>query len=267
MRARGGAKFLVATLLVATLVVTFGWLGSAREVMHGALLATATLAFLPFVALATILLAAGAVTLLVTLLGILTGDPIDVDLVPHVGEALANTAPRWTVRYYRFLASRRHPVVWGAALGVLSGGVVLWGLVGLVIVPGEAETATVLANARARIERSYQEHRFYPAPDAPGRLLLDGTPVMDGFGRPLRYEVTGRGKFASWKLVSRGFDGRESADDLCVEGATRLGTLAKGTERALDRLRGKDASLRDQLASVGKLRCDGGRRISFDPHE
>ena len=261
----GGARLFAATAVaVALAIVVGGWLTSAREFMYGAFLAAAVFAFLPFLvvgALVVVLLvtgvvvaAAGGATPDVDLAGIdgasASGGPGSAD--GHVLDDLPLLGS-----YYRFLASRRHPVFWAIPAGVLLGGLLLLALVGSLVAPGEARTAEVLAAAQEHVEEHFAEHHRYLEAESDGHIVLpdgDGA-LLDGFGNPVRYEVTGRWPATSYRLTSNGYDGEPGRDDLCVSGGTGL-ARALG---ALSRLRGPGAaspSTVDFLSAARELRCE-----------
>jgi hypothetical protein len=242
---------VLAAAVTALALVVAGWTSGLRQVMHGALLALATAALLPFALIAGALLVIAAAGLVVASAGALGGAH---DLSPdHVGwglgEAVVEGGKRLIPRYYRFLARRRHPLFWGVAGGLLVGALLLWALIAVVVVPGEARTARALAAARADVEQSYATSGALPRPDDQGHLsIASGGARADGFGRPLQYQVSGRWKLASWKLTSLGFDGRPSSDDLCVSGSTKLFALAD------------EAGITEHLAGVRALSCPRGSR-------
>jgi len=253
----GRARLFAATAAAVALgIAVSGWLTAAREVMYGAFLAAAIFAFLPFVvvgAILVLLLAAGVVT------AALGGDSVHGEPASGsdgAGDGLLDGLPL-VGTYYRFLRRRRHPVFWGVPAGVLLGGLLLLALVGVLVAPGEARTAETLAAAQEHVEVYYAEHRRYPEAEAEGgiRLRGGGGPLLDGFGNPLRYEVTGRWPATSYRLASTGYDGKPGRDDLCVSGGTGLARVLG----ALRRLRGPDAarpSTADRLGAARDLRCE-----------
>lgn len=266
-----GWVLLFTALFVAAVVATLGWVTGLRPVMHAALLSAASVALLP------VLFIAGGLALALTV-GLILAVPAAVfgggggelggEAAGVVGEVTVGVGKRFFRVYYRFLGRSRHPAFWGALVGVLLGGLLLWGLVALLIVPDETRTVRLLAEAKDRIERIYATTSKFPAPDSDGRLAvsslgLTGDAVLrDGFGRPLSYAVRGRWKLASWTLSSLGFDGQPGGgDDLCISGYAKLGRWA-GTAldilRVLENVREGGASLGERLQGVSALRCAGG---------
>lgn len=262
-----GRRFLITVAVVALAVVLAGWLTDLRQVMHGALLSVAIVAFLPLLIVGAGLLAVLAVGLVVGVLAAL-GDGGDgvIEGAAGVGEVIVEGGGWLTPRYYRFLGRQRHPMLWGTVAGALLGGLLLWGLLAVLVVPDEASTARRLTEAKARLEARYAADGAWPRPDGQGQLVLDvgngpaPDVLRDGFGRPLHYEVSGRWKLASWRLRSHGYDGVPSGDDLCISGASKL---AKWVARAgelvnlFERIRAGEGSTRDRLAGIRALRCDG----------
>jgi hypothetical protein len=247
-------------ITAATLVV-IGWMSGLRQVMHGALLALAVAALLPFVLVAGGLLVVMLIGFLLALSAAVAGagDAFD-DGLPGAGEAVVDGGGWLIPRYYRFLGRQRHPVFWGIPAGGLFGGLLLWALLAVFVVPGETRTVRDLTEAKAGIERLYSESGGFPRPDEHGHLRLEpNRPVLeDGFGRPLNYDVSGRWKLASWTLTSLGFDGKPSADDLCVSGSTGLLEWAGKVEhvaRLLNNIKSGSAPLADRLGGIRALRC------------
>lgn len=256
--------FLATVTTVALLVLVGGWFTGLRHVMHGALLAVAIVAFLPLVIVAAgvaIALITIVISLIVSVLGDdASGGETDAGLI----EVGVRAAPR----YYRFMAARfvarrKHPVFGGLPLGTLLGGLGLWGVLAVRVLPGEAKTAETLAIIQARIEAAYQRTSRYPAPDENGHLryesLDDGgsgaAVVLDGFGRPVEYRKTGHWKVASYRLRSYGYDGAPGGnDDLCRSGATKLGRLADMIRlgRGPD---GKGVSISVKLGAIREAQC------------
>ena len=119
-----------------------------------------------------------------------------------------------------------------------------------------------IVSAQAEIERFYQEKGRYPKPTEAGQLSWEslGKPqrgrfVLDGFARPVEYQVAGAWKVASYRVRSFGYDGRPGGgDDLCVSGATKLGRL--GAKFKVDRNEGGGWSIRAKLAGVAEMRCE-----------
>ena len=131
--------------------------------MHGAFLALAVAALLPFLITLAVLLA-------ITVVGAILLAPLAVG--SHGGGAeilidaklpVVRAGNRFLVApYYRFLARRRHPLFWGTGGGVLLGALLLWALIGAVVLPGEARTTKILIDAKDRIEHAYQDGHGFP---------------------------------------------------------------------------------------------------------
>jgi len=233
-------KFLLATLLLAAVIIGVGWFTDAHQFAYRASMSVATFLFFPFVVVGILFVIGLFVTFVV---------PGEVVLLPVLGVYLFKP-------YYRWLSRRKHPLFWGSLVGVLLGAVVLFGLNYWVILPGDAATATTLLKLETAIAEVYDERKRYPAADENGHLLfadlngvdvpaIDGV-VVDGFGRPFEYEMEGRWRAARYRLRSYGYNGKPGGDDdLCVSHATRL---ARAAEMA--------ASLRDALSSKEEGRID-----------
>lgn len=250
-----GRRFLIAALVAAACVVAAGWLTGLRDVMHAALLAVAVFALLPLLLVGGALLLLLIVAVGMAAAAALGGDGDAGDGLEFAGDAIAGGGAWVAPRYYRFLGRQRHPVFWGVPAGALLGGLVLWGLLAIVVVPGESSTVETLAGAQADIERRVRDTGKLPEPS--------DMALRDGFGRPLEYKVSGRWKLASYTLTSLGFDGVPSADDLCVSGSTRLvrwAEKAADLARRIEELRagtGGGPSVSDRLSGIRALRCDG----------
>jgi hypothetical protein len=245
--ARTGAQiqFVLCSLAMCALVSTVGWLSDLRAVFHGTIIVLSVAAFLPLlVALALVLIFLGMSTI-----AILSGDPDAAPLASEAyaaSEGLAAFFRRVFVPYYRFLFTRRHPTLLGAASGFLLGTLVVGALLSVLVLPGEVCTLKRMAAIQSAIEKRHIPsplhgqwvHRtalgeqsngwpFCPAPavahDGPSELLLDG------FGRRFNYDVAGHWPLTSYRLSSLGYDGKKSGDDLCLSGSSRA-------RAALDRL-------------------------------
>ena len=119
----------------------------------------------------------------------------------------------------------------------------------------------ILATARADIERVQRESGKYPAPDAEGHYVQQGSVLLDGFGRPLHYRVAGHWQLASYVVVSWGFDARPSDDDLCVAGGGKLHRVRLAVD-ALARIledNTESASFQHWLSSIQAARCSGSQ--------
>ena len=250
--------FLLSTFCALGVVVAVGWFTSLKQVMHGALVATAVFAFLPFAIIATGLAIAGffmGMSLIAAILGG-GGDIVGMELAEPFTEAGVRSIPP----YYRWLARQRHPVFWGIPAGVLFGGLLLWGFIAVLILPGEVRTVQTLAEVREDIERTYREEGRYPRPEHGNRLTYaalnrsDRTGVVtDGFDRPIEYGVAGRWKVASYRLRSYGYDGAQGRDDFCVSGATKLARLSSLIHRGGTNGR---VSVVLKLQAIRDLTCD-----------
>jgi len=253
--------FLLSMLASATLILSVGWFTGLRDFARGAVVSVAVFALLPFA-----IIAAGiALALLFLMLSLIVAILSDggADYIGGGEEVIVESGVRMIPGYYRWLASRRHPVFWGVPLGVALGGLALSGLLATVVIPQEGNTAQSLAEAQAEIERVYRENGRYPKPTEAGHLSWEslgkpekGMLVLDGFARPVEYQVAGAWKAASYRVRSFGYDGRNGGgDDLCVSGATALGRL--GAKLKVDRKDGGKWSVRAKLAGVAEMRCEG----------
>lgn len=226
--------------------------------MHASLIAVATFAFLPFTIIAAGLVFAGILMILTLIAAIVAGGG-DIG-GGEVAEPFANAGVRSIPPYYRWLARQRHPVFWGIPVGVLFGGLLLWGFVATIVVPGEARTVETLAEVQAEIEQIYDAEKRYPQPTAGNHLThaalnrpdLPGI-VTDGFNRPIEYKVDGRWRIASYRLRSLGYDGAHGTDDLCMFGSTRLARLSSLIKR--DAKAGR-LSIVIKLGAIKDLSCD-----------
>jgi hypothetical protein len=140
-----------------------------RQVLHGALLAIAAIAFLPFVLIAAGLLIALIGGFVVAASAVL-GEGIEGGSVFEAGGSLIEGGGGLVRPYYRFLARLRQPLILGGAGGVVLGVLLLWAVLAVMVIPGEARTVEVLAAARAQIEQIYDEQGSYPPPDSAGHL-------------------------------------------------------------------------------------------------
>jgi hypothetical protein len=232
-------QFVITAVVVATTVLAIGWATGLRVVMHGALLSVAVAAFLPFVIIAVVLF----VILVLGLVAAASGEaPVDLGGVDG-GASFIEGGFHFIPIYYRFLARQRHPLFWGTPVGTLLGGLLLWGLLGALVIPGEMRTVQILGEAKTQIDQAYAKNGRFPAAED-GKLIEGGQTVVDGFGRPLHYAVSGKWKLASYRLASAGYDGEESGDDLCVAGASGLMKLVSVA-----------AAFSDRLAGIRALRC------------
>jgi hypothetical protein len=249
--------FLVAATVTALAVVFFGWWAvGLRTAMHGALLVVAVFAFLPILIVGALLLAIMIGGFIVALLFGLFGHGSEPpDIASPLGEAVIAGGGRFLIGpYYRFLASRRHPLFWGLSGGVLLGGLLLLALIAVLILPGEARTSRILIDAKDKLDRAYQAGHGFPK-----SLGESGAPTLDGFGRPLEYRVTGKWMLARYRVASLGYDGKPGGgDDLCVSGSTRTLQWANAAAAWLDvvqQMRGKEPSVSNRLAAISALKC------------
>lgn len=231
-------QFAMAALAVCGAVTLVAWLSDVRAVFHGTIIALSVAAFLPlFFALAIILVFLG-----MSIVAVVSGDPEAPPLASDAyatSEGLSAFFRRVFVPYYRFLFTRRNPVLLGAACGLLLGSILVWVLLSRLVLPGEVCTLKRMATIQGAIEK-----RHYPSP-LPGQRIdhamlgdepkgwpfcaiaasqPDGTAaiLLDGFGRPLTYRVAGHWPLTSYQLSSLGYDGKQSSDDLCLGGRSRV---------------------------------------------
>jgi hypothetical protein len=207
-------RFAFLTVAVAGAWTALAWATGLRAVFHGGLVALSVFAFLPFVVITCILGALLGVGLILGLITAADGGVHASDLAGY-SESLVH-APRAIRAYYVFLGRNARSVWLGMPAGILLGTLLVWLLLALLVVPRELRTTAVLLRARADVEQFHERHRSFPA-------TLE--PILDGFGRPVQYEVQGKWLAQSYRIVSRGFDGIPSDDDLCVQGQTKLRQL------------------------------------------
>ena len=248
--------FVLTSLAMCALVATVGWLSDLRGVFHGTIIVLSVAAFLPLLlALALVLIFLG-----MTAIAILSGDPDAAPLASDAyaaSEGLAAFFRRVFVPYYRFLFTRRHPALLGAACGFLLGTLLVWTLLSLLVLPGEVCTLKRMGVIQSAIERRHtpsplsgqwvdhtvlgEDAKGWPfcpapsvAPDGPSEILLDG------FGSRFNYQVAGHWPLTSYRLSSLGYDGKASGDDLCLSGSSRA-------RAALDRLGNAASTVHDLL--------------------
>lgn len=265
--ARTALLFAGALSLSAIAFAALGWYTQVRDWWYWGLLSAGVFLFLPVaLILAGIALAlfAAAMTALAAL-SLQGGDAGDGG-----GSMVVELGARSFIPYYRWLSRQRHPAFWGTIFGIAGGGALLYIPVTLRIANPEARTVETLLWAKDRLEAAYRAAGEYPKPDESGRLPAEAVeekpgefrgagPLTDGFGRPLRYELKGAWKMASYRLVSNGPDGEPGGgDDLCVSGETRLARWAEAAAAKLSRNKeGGKASLGDKLKGIRALRCEG----------
>ena len=237
---RWARRFALTSLVIAAAVVGVGWATGIKAAASNVLMGVAVFAFWPFVFLGLALALACLVVVLAVLAAALGSDvPPETDGLIGVVEAGAGLSESTAHLYYGLLSRVRHPVAWGVPMGFLCGGLLLGAFVAAVVWPGETRTAVALAHAQDLVEAAYDKDKSYPDPAGPGHLTHEAIaargvpvsgagPVLDGFGRPLRYEVTGSGRSAAYSIRSDGYDTASAKDDLEVRGETTLHALRTG---------------------------------------
>lgn len=246
---RNGPRFALAAIIVAVVVVSLGWFTDLRDVMHYAILAVFGVAFLPFILLAGVI----ALVLLVALVAALAGGEAGVDApIGSFGEEWFVGFTSW---YYGRLARIRHPFMWGIPAGLLLGALCVWGLLTMLVAPREAKTLQTLAESQEHIEAKYEQDGEFPEP-VDGQLHIDGEPVLDGFGNPVLYDISGVWKLRAFTLRSLGADEERSDDDLCMRGGTKWREATeKGLLAAVEKLGGGESDLGDRIGHVLEFRC------------
>jgi len=238
-------------------VSCLAWGTGIRGAFHAILLGLAAAALLPFllvVAALAFFAAAGLVA------GLLAQEDLGA---AAAAEGVARGGGHVARAYYGFIwRQRRHPLAWGLGTGLVLGIVSVWVAIASFVLPLEAQTLNVLLLAQARIEAL----KAHPEPAADGLLhpgLWGGTggadPVLDGFGRPIRYARAGAWIATSYTLRSFGFDGVSSDDDLCVGGQTALGKAleqARDPLRFLERFYAGDVGWSEQAQALSSSRCE-----------
>jgi hypothetical protein len=228
-----------------------------RGALHGVLLALAAAALLPLILVIAALASFAAAALVA---GLVAQDDIGA---AAAAEGVAGGGGRLARAYYAFIwRQRRHPFGWGLGVGLALGVVGVGAVLASWVVPRESQTLGVLLLAQARVEAL----TGHPEPAADGLLhpsLWGGTggadPVLDGFGRPVRYERTGAWLATAYTLRSLGFDGVPSGDDLCVGGKSALGRAldqARDPLRFLERLYAGELGWSDQARALTSSRCE-----------
>jgi hypothetical protein len=207
-------------------------------------LASGALAFFPFIiVILGLVLLCGASALVAW-----TGDGPGV-LAAGAADGITTGGSKLVRSYYGLLwRLRLHPVLWGAGAGLGLGAALLAGVLWFFVVPREAETLAILLEAKAQLDAA-------GGPKAKG---LD-SPRLDAFERPIQFRREGSWLTASYVLTSLGFDGKESADDICVSGRSRAGALLDHARHPLETLTalregGLDAAQRAQ--ALRATRCD-----------
>lgn len=202
------ARFSIGAGVGLAAICLTVWLTGLRTALHGVVLTAGAVALLPFITLTgAVLVLCGAAAL-----GAVAGGP-DI-FAAGAADGVTTGGGKLIRHYYGLLwRMRRHALIWGLGAGLGLGAAVLALVLWFFVVPREAETLTALLDAKARIDAS-------KTPSAG----LD-PPVLDAFGRPVEFRRDGSWLTASYVLISRGFDGKESADDICVTGHSRAGAL------------------------------------------
>jgi hypothetical protein len=225
------------------MIFALGWLTGLRGALHGVVLAAGAVALFPFIILTAgiLILCAGAALAAVT-------DGFGGDFFVAGGADGIATGGKLIQGYYRVLWKlRRHALLLGLGAGAGLAASLLALVLWFFVVPREAETLAVLLAAKAQIE----------AGGGPSKELE--RPLFDAFGRTVEYRREGSWLTASYVLASRGFDGKESSDDICVAGRNRAGALLDHARHPLETLRalregGLDAAQRAQ--AVRDMRCE-----------
>lgn len=272
MARRRSLLFLLGFLMAAVAVSLVGWFTDVRGVMQSVLIGLFVTAFLPFVFVAAVISVVIVSMLFLAVLSVFGGGD-GIAEVSEAGTDLVDSSvdlSHWGApRYYRLLMSVRHPAIWGGVVGLLAGGLLLWGVVSWIIVPRELVTSRILAETSGKLMEIQKQTGRFPTPSPDGFLNIrhlgqttDG-PVLDGFERPLQFTTAGTGLFASFTLKSVGFDGNPGRDDLCVHGAAKGAEWAGRLHGLLSIFRtspdGRPAKLKDRLKTLRALRCDDSR--------
>lgn len=264
--------FTLGAGLALAAVLALGWLTGLRGALHALALLSGAVALLPFLLLsAAVLIVVGA-----SVLGALVGPDTGIFTAGAV-DGISTGGGKLVRAYYGLLwRLRRHPLAWGAGLGVLLGAVGLMAVLWLFVVPREARTLGILLEAQARIDAEHRATRRYPAAAADGYLRAGssesggepGPAASDGFGRPILYRRDGAWLTASYTLTSLGFDGRPSTDDICVTGRTHVSQLMdrlREPMQVLRALRAGTLSFAEQAGALRETRCS--RLTEGGPHE
>jgi hypothetical protein len=245
-------QFAYAFVFATVVVLLAGWFSGVRETANVAMGSVLSVAFLPFVIISLILFILIFAMMWAVVASLFAGELLVAAVVEAAREgAIGATAEGLgTINipgYYRWLFSIRHPYFWGSFAGIFFGALLLFALIALFITPGERQTAQVLKAAQLRIDQTYAYTGDYPAPTASGGLLLDGVTVTDGFGRPVKYTVTGKWKVKSYNLSSSGYDGVASDDDMSVSGAM-------GLAKAINLVKGTIDGLKDAYNAINEMK-------------
>ena len=238
-------------------VSCLAWGTGLRGAFHALLLGLAAAALLPFILLAASLAAFAAA-------GLIAGLVAQEDIgAAAAAEGVASRGGGLARAYYGCIwRQRRHPLGWGLVTGIALGVVGVWAALASWVVPRESQTLSALLLAQAHIEAL----KAHPEPAADGLLhpsqwgaASGADPVLDGFGRPIRYARAGAWLATSYTLRSLGFDGVQSGDDLCVGGQTALGKAldqARDPLRFLERLYAGELGWSERAQALSSSRCE-----------
>jgi hypothetical protein len=240
-----------------------GWFTGMRGVMHALLITLVGVAPVPFFALL------GLVALLAAA-GLASAVLADAGTQPAAFERAAARGG-WLSRtfYAQVRRQLRHPFAWGILSGLGLALVGIWLVLAALVVPLELGSLDLLLFSRLRIEAARGAEA---APATPDELLHPSTwkateggdaPVLDSFGRPVRFERDAGGAMV---LRSLGLDATASADDLCTRSAaaaalTSVATPALASAAArdplvyLERRRANQISWSEQVEALRLSRC------------
>lgn len=250
---------LVTAGVVATTMVILAAFTDLELVLHRALLGLAVAAFWPFMIVAAGVAALLIVATIVAVIGMVTGDVITPPADAEAGQTLIEAGFAFAGPYYEFLAGIRHPVFWGVPVGILAGCLLLGAYLAAVIYPPEWASVSAMSDGQAYIEQHYDEQGSFPEPNEDGHLVLaDDGVLTDGFDQPIRYEVEGAWRVATWRLRAAGSDGEfGTANDFCAEGGTELADAVQRAGELLERFTDVEVSRQKQLEGIVEMRCDG----------
>jgi hypothetical protein len=172
--------FALTCVGVGAIIVAGGWLTDARLTMHAALLVVGAVAFLPLVIMVVGLVVA-LLGLLVTALVAAAAEDADVAPVGELGAELMGAGAMATLPYYRRLFRMRRPAVWGGVAGLLLGAITLWGLLPILVIPHERETARRLAAAKVASTRPMPRTDVSPSR---ARATRCSTRAVRSYGTP-----------------------------------------------------------------------------------
>jgi len=263
---RRSVKLLGTMLATSGLVIAIGWLTDLRMIAHGSLLTVVAVAFLPLVIFA-IGIAIALILMAISAFASLIGGGDAGSGGAEIGGEIAVQGVAMAPGYYRWLSRVRHPMFWGAAAGLIAGGLGLWTILATLVMPREMATTEALLDLQSRIETRFKSTSRYPAPTDAGHLTYESLgdnsrsgPILDGFGRPFVYEKFGHWKVATYGIRSLGYDGaRGGKDDMCVHGGTKLGKFAQFVRDSTSHQNGKFAikiTISTKARAVKELRCE-----------